>query len=96
MKLLSGTVTIAVAGTRQRFASQAQEAIYLIVFRARAGNVSRFYLGGSGVSASAGLEFDPGTSLTLEFPQGREAALSDFYGDASSSGDSMDYLASAR
>ena len=96
MKVISGTINVAVAGTSQRFASSAQEAIFLIVFQARATNSGNFYLGGPSVSASAGLEFPPAASLTLEFPQGREIALSDFYGDVASGGDQMDFLAAAR
>ena len=96
MKLLSGTVTVASAGTRQRFASEAKEAIFLIVFKARAANTGNFYLGDATVSASSGLEFAPGASLTVELPGGREAALSDFHGDVATSGDKMDYLAAAR
>lgn len=96
MKLLSGTITVATAGTRQRFATEAREAMFMIVFKARAGNAGNFYLGDSSVAASAGLEFVPGATLTMEFPTGREAALSDFYGDVATNGDQMDYLAAAR
>ena len=96
MKLLAGTITITTAGTSQRFASEAKEAIYAIVFRAKTGNAGKFYLGGSDVSASVGMEMDPGDSISMELPAGREAALSDFYGDVAANGDQLDYLAAAR
>ena len=93
MKLLTGTITVATAGERQRFAAEPKEAIYTIIFKARKGN---FYLGGADVSSSAGMELEPGATLQLEFRSGREAALSDFYGDAGTSGDKLDFLATAR
>ena len=96
MKLLTGTITVAEAGTRQRFAPEPREAVYTIIFKAKAGNTGNFYLGGPEVSASAGMELEPGATLRLEFPSGREAALSDFYGDAARDGDKLDYLATAR
>ena len=96
MKLLTGTITVAEAGTRERFASEPREAIYTIIFKAKQGNSGNFYLGGSGVSAESGMELEPGGVLRLEFSSGREAALSDFYGDVASSGDKLDYLAAAR
>ncbi len=96
MRLLTGTITVGTAGTRQRFAPEPREAIYAIVFKAKAGNAGNFYLGGPEVSSSAGMEMEPGATLRLEFPTGREAALSDFYGDVANSGDKVDYLATAR
>ena len=96
MKLLTGTITVVEAGTRERFVAEPREAIYAIVFKARVGNAGNFYLGGPEVSSSAGMEMEPGAMLRLEFPPGREAALSDFYGDVATSGDKVDYLATAR
>ena len=96
MKLLTGTVTVAEAGTRERFAPEPREAVYAVVFKARRGNTGSFYLGGAEVSADAGMELEPGAVLRLEFPSGREAAMSDFYGDVVSGGDKLDYLATAR
>ncbi len=96
MKLLTGTITIDEAGTRQRFASEPREAIYNVIFKAKKGNAGNFYLGGADVSAAWGMEMEPGSVLRLEFPSGREAALSDFYGDAATKGDQLDYLAAAR
>lgn len=96
MKLLTGTITVDTGGTRQRFASEPKEAIYTVIFKAKGGNAGNFYLGGSDVSTGAGMELEPGASLRLEFPHGREAALSDFYGDVASDGDKIDYLAAAR
>lgn len=96
MKLLTGTITVSEAGTRQRFASEPMEAVYTIIFKAKAGNSGNFYLGGPEVSATAGMELEPGSTLRLEFPSGREAALSDFYGDVATDGDKLDYLATAR
>ena len=96
MKLLTGTITVAEAGTRQRFAPEPRESIYTIVFKARRGNTGNFYLGGAEVSSDGGMEMEPGAVLRLEFPPGREAALSDFYGDVATDGDKIDYLAAAR
>ena len=96
MKLLTGTITVATAGERQRFAAEPKEAIYTIIFKARKGNSGNLYLGGPDVSSSAGMELEPGATLQLEFRSGWEAALSDFYGDAGTSGDKLDCLATAR
>ena len=46
MKLLTGTITVATAGERQRFAAEPKEAIYTIIFKAKKGNSGNFYLGG--------------------------------------------------
>ena len=45
MKLLTGTITVATAGERQRFAAEPKEAIYTIIFKAKEGQLRQLLSG---------------------------------------------------
>jgi len=93
---IADSIDIPTATTRVQI-STAAEVVLSITFKARTGNAGNAYVGDSTVAAAVGLELAPGEAITLNPSQvvARDTSvlLSDFYVDAATNGDDVDYIA---
>ncbi len=80
----SGRVTVSTAGSRVQMSSSV---ISSIQFKAPVGNQGPVYIGGSGVSATSGIEMWPGDTLSLEISNCNLVWV-----DAAISGDSVAFI----
>tara|TARA_R110000751_G_scaffold287130_1_gene391756 strand:- start:471 stop:773 length:303 start_codon:yes stop_codon:yes gene_type:complete len=95
-RAISDSVDVPSATTRVQISTK-KEQVMAITFKARAGNSGNVYVGGATVSAASGFELAPGNSISIDPSQvsARDTTvpLSDFYVDAASSGDDVDFFA---
>ena len=90
---LTGTTDVPTAGTRVQINNTSRRCLS-IIFKGRNANVGSVYVGGSGVSSTAGFELRKNESITFNFGAARVSCLmSDFYVDAATSGDDVDWAA---
>ncbi len=93
-----GTITVATAGVGVQFTS-ADVPVKRIYFKAPSGNSGDIYLGGSDVSSTVmGRLLEPGDTFEMNFTDetastGRWGNLREFYADAASGGDTLQFLA---
>ena len=85
---VSGTVTVAAAGTRVQVGHKAN--VRSLVFKARQANTGDVCIGGSDVSAAQGFILAPGEAVQLHFPFAISTAQ--FWADAYNNGDKIDFL----
>ena len=88
MGMVSGSITVAVAGTPVPAPHKGN--VRVVLFKARSANVGAVYVGGADVSAGDGLALEPDDAVTLEFPD--PVSTSQFYADAATGGDSVDFM----
>jgi len=88
MAIISDTVNVPTAGTRVQAAHKGN--VKSILFKARDANTGYVYLGGSGVSSTAGLTLAPGADITVHFPDAISTAQ--FWVDADTNANKVDYL----
>ena len=94
---ISDSVDVPNATTRVQI-STLRERVLTITFRGRKGNSGNVYVGDNTVAAAAGFELTPGDSITMDPSQAQvndsrvTILLSDFYVDAASNGDDVDYM----
>jgi len=98
MRVLFGTTTVAVAGTRTQLSNTA-DPVKRIQFQARAANMGNMFVGLVDVSATVnGWEFSPEVAsrgrgeLSLDFGAG-SVLLNKFYVDSAVSGEIIDWVA---
>ena len=90
---LSGTTDVQTAGTRVQVNNTTRR-ILSITFRGRKGNAGNVYVGDSTVSSTAGFELDAGAAITFDFAAAQVSGrMSDFYVDAATNGDDVDWAA---
>ena len=85
---VSGTITVATAGSRVQAAHKGN--VRSLVFKARQANTGDVCIGGSDVSASEGFILAPGETTQLNFPFAISTAQ--FWADAFIDGDKIDFL----
>lgn len=78
------------AGTRVQIQNTSDN-VHSITFRGRVGNTGNVYVGDSTVAAAVGFELTPGDAVMYTFRLGSSAPISDFWVDAASSGDDVDW-----
>jgi len=84
-----GTITVSSAGTRVQNTTSGN--VRGIMWRARADNTGTIYVGYSDVSSTLGVAVSPGDAFTVLF-EGYEK-LQNWYADAATSGDKVDFVA---
>ena len=89
MRFDAGTTDVPGAGTRVQI-SNTKDRVKFIQARGRGGNSGNTYFGVSDVSASNGMELEPGATITVSFGEGSES-FDVFYVDAATSGDDVDW-----
>ena len=88
---LGQTTDIPTAGTRVQISNTARR-VLSITFKARNGNTGSIYIGTSTVSSSNGIELRKNESFTYNFQAtGTSAPISDFWVDAATNGDDVDW-----
>ena len=85
---VSGTITVATAGTRIQAAHKGT--VRSLVFKARQANTGDVCVGGADVSASEGFILAPGESVHLSFRFAISTAQ--IWADAYTNGDKIDFL----
>tara|TARA_R100000306_G_C4358443_1_gene134008 strand:- start:818 stop:1120 length:303 start_codon:yes stop_codon:yes gene_type:complete len=95
-RVLADSVDVPTAGTRVQI-SATPEVVLVITFKARAGNSGKVYIGDSTVAAAVGFELAGGTEIMLNpslvAARDTSVLLSDFYVDAATNGDDVDFIA---
>src|SRR3990167_3896183 len=92
-RVLTATTDVPSAGTRVQINNTTRPCLS-ITFKGRVGNAGKVYVGDSTVSASAGFELQPNESLTVNLAAaGVTCFMSDWYVDAATSGDDVDWVA---
>ena len=87
---VSGTIKVTTAGTRVQASHKGN--VKTVVFKARSDNTGDVYLGGDDVSSTAGMTLSPGESI--QFQLTNPASTSQFWADAASNNDQVDYIGS--
>lgn len=90
MPISSGTIKVTAAGTRKQASHVANTRT--MTFKARPDNAANVYIGGSAVSATAGMTLVPGESITLTTKD--PISTSQFYADADTNNDQVDFIGS--
>ena len=88
---VSGTIKVTTAGTRVQASHKGN--VKTVVFKARSDNTGDVYLGGDDVSSTAGMTLSPGEAI--QFQLTTPASTSQFWADAVSNNDQVDYIGSA-
>jgi len=88
MAIISGTINVATAGTRVQAAHKGT--IRTVLFKARAANTGKVYLGGSDVSSSAGMALAPGEAIPVNLKD--PISTAQFWADADTNNDKVDFL----
>lgn len=96
-RVISGTVTVTLAGTQVAFPEARGRIVWLKV-RAKEGNTGIVYLGDADVSASSGYPLHNGTDgvhseVELSAPFGGSIQIDAIYLDSASNGDAADFIA---
>jgi hypothetical protein len=89
MRFDSGTTDVPSATTRVQI-SNTSDRVKAIDVRGRPGNTGNIFFGVIDVSATNGWTLQPGESITITFGEG-SAKFADFYVDAATSGDDVDW-----
>ena len=87
--MIVNTIEVATAGTRVQ--SGDSGTVKSIIFKARQSNAATIYVGDSLVSSTRGMALEPGESF--EFTFRKHGKVQDFYADADTNGDDVDYFA---
>ena len=87
-----GTIKVTTAGTRVQASHKGN--VKTVVFKARSDNTGDVYLGGDDVSSTAGMTLSPGEAI--QFQLTTPASTSQFWADAVSNNDQVDYIGSAQ
>lgn len=90
---LGGGKTVAASGTAEKIAATATKVLF-VVFRAKTGNTNNVYLGDSNVdkTTSPQLTLTAGQTLTVNAPTGFHIDLTEWYVDADTNGEGVDFL----
>jgi len=89
MRFDSGTTDVPSAATRVQISNTAHR-VKAIEVRGRPGNTGNIFFGVIDVSATDGWTLQPGESISITFGEG-SAKFADFYVDAATSGDDVDW-----
>jgi hypothetical protein len=93
---LADSIDVPSAGTRVQISTK-KEQVLSIIFTARKGNSGNVFLGDATVSATVGFQLAPEDSITLNPSLALEhrtvVLLSDFWVDAATNGDDVDFIA---
>ena len=89
MRFDSGTTDVPSATTRVQI-SNTSDRVKAIDVRGRPGNTGNIFFGVIDVSATKGWTLQPGESISITFGEG-SAKFADFYVDAATSGDDVDW-----
>ena len=89
MRFDSGTTDVPSATTRVQI-SNTSDRVKAIDVRGRPGNTGNIFFGVIDVSATDGWTLQPGESISITFGEG-SAKFADFYVDAATSGDDVDW-----
>ena len=93
---ISDSTDVPTAGTRVQINNTARMCRY-IIFKARSGNTGAVYIGGSTVSAADGYSLLAAETLALNFKDaGGSCPMSDFWVDAATNGNDVDWAAILR
>jgi hypothetical protein len=87
--MIVNTINVATAGTRVQAGDSGS--IQSVFFKARSANANTIYVGDSTVTSTKGIALEPGEDITISF-KGR-GKMQDFYADADTSADKVDYVA---
>lgn len=89
MSFFAGTTQITSAGTRKQVDVNGNRFFY-VVFKARADNAGAVYVGADDVSATNGMQLQPGEFVSI--PRASESSLDSFYVDADNNNDELDWM----
>ena len=93
---ISDSTDVPTAGTRVQINNTARMCRY-IIFKGRTGNTGAVYIGGSGVSAADGYSLLAAETLVLDLAAaGGSCPMSDFWVDAATNGNDVDWAAILR
>ena len=87
--MIVNTITVTAAGTAVQAGDSGN--ITSVMFKARSSNSGAVYVGDSNVSSTRGIELLPGEVTTTRFKG--HGKLQDFYADAATNSDKVDYWA---
>jgi len=98
-RIVSDSIDVPNATTRVQI-STSPARVLSIIFKARSGNTGGVYVGDVSVAAAVGLELLPGEEISIpisdsvqETGKPHTVPLSDFYVDAATNGNDVDFLA---
>jgi hypothetical protein len=89
MRFDSGTTDVGTAGTEVQI-SNTSDRVKAIDVRGRPSNTGNVFFGVSDVTATNGWTLQPGESISITFGEG-SAKFADFWVDAATSGDDVDW-----
>lgn len=98
-RIVSDSINVPTAGNRVQISSSSVR-VLSITFTSKAANAGLVYVGDVTVAAAVGIELQPGDGISLDPSQALQALgkyhtvpLNDFYVDAATNGDDVDFIA---